>query len=92
MFNDLIQAGVQFAKIDRQPNRILLQLFPQDGQKLQNHPRKPRRRTTDGLPTTTWNLEDFIVPNRKKKPPQVSRATMPEPPETKDLSLAQFMA
>ena len=92
MFNDLIRAGVQFAKIDRQPNRILLQLFPQDGQKLQNHPRKPRVRTIDGLPTTTWNLEDFIVPNRKKKPPQVSRATMPEPPETKDLSLAQFMA
>jgi len=40
-------------------------------------------RTTDGLPTTTWNLEDFIVPNRKKKPPQVSRATMPKPPETR---------
>ena len=61
-------------------------------QKFQNHPGKPRRRTTDGLPTTTWNLEDFIVPNRKKKPPQVSRATMPEPAETKDLSLAQFIA
>ena len=91
MFNDLIQAEVQFAKIDRQPNRILLQLFPQDGQKLQNHPRKASVRTIDGLPTTTWNLEDFIVPNRRKEPPQVSWATMPEPPETKDLSLAQFM-
>jgi len=92
MFNDLIRAGVQFAKIDRQPNHILLQLWKQlkDDQKFQNHPRKPRRRTTDGLPTTTWNLEDFIGPNRKKKPPQVSRAT--KPPETKDLSLAQFMA
>ena len=60
-------------------------------QKFQNHPRKPRVRTIDGLPTTTWNLEDFIVPNRRKKPPQVSWATMPEPPETKDLTLAQFM-
>ena len=92
MFNDLIQAGVQFTKINRQPNHILLQLWKQlkDDQKFQNHPRKLRVRTIDRLPTTTWNLEDFIVPNRKKKPPQVSRAT--KPPETKDLSLAQFMA
>ena len=94
MFNDLIPAEVQFAKIDRQPNHILLQLWKQlkDDQKFQNHLRKPRVRTIDGLPTTTWNLEDFIVPNWKKKPPQVSWVTMPEPPETKDLSLAQFMA
>ena len=63
-----------------------------DDQKFQNHPRKLRVRTLDGLPTTTWSLEDFIVSNRKKKPSQVSRATMPELPETKDLSLAQFVA
>ena len=51
-------------------------------------PKKPRLRVIDKLSTTTWNLEDFIVPNRKKKPPQVSWATMPEPPETKDLAIA----
>lgn len=29
MFNDIIQTGVQFAKIDRRPNHVLLQLWSQ---------------------------------------------------------------
>jgi len=49
-------------------------------------------RVTDRVPPPTWNLGDFVVPNRKEKPPQVSRASMPEAPETKDLTVAQFMA
>ena len=94
MFNDLIQAGVQFAKIDCQPNHVLLQLWRQlkDNQKFENYPKKPRVRVIERIPTTTWNLEGFIFPNRKKKPPRVSWATMPEPPEAKGLALAQFMA
>lgn len=93
MFNDLIRAGVQFAKIDRQPNHVLLQLWRQlkDNQKFQSYPKKSRVRAIERVPTTTWNLEDFIIPNRKKKPPQVSRATMPEPSEAKEVALAQFM-
>ena len=90
MFNDLIWAGVPFAKIDCQPNHVLLQLWRQlkDNQKCQNYPPKTRVRVTDRVPTTTWNPEDFIVPNRKKKLPQVSQATMPEPPEIKHLTIA----
>ena len=92
MFNDLIRAGVQFAKINHQPNHVLLQLWKQlkGNQKFQNYPKKPRVRIINRLPTTSWNLEDFVVPNRKKKkkPPQVSQATMPEPPEAKDLAIA----
>ena len=93
MFNDLIWAGVQFAKIDRQPNHVLLQLWKQ--RTIKNFriiPQKTRLRVIDILPMTMWILEDFIVPNRKKKPPQVSWAMMPEPPEEKDLAIAQFMA
>jgi len=55
-------------------------------------PKKPRVRVTGTVPMTTWNLEDFIFPTRKKKPLQVPRATMPEPPEAKDLTLVQFKA
>jgi len=74
MFNNLTWAGVQFAKIDRQPNQVLLQLWKQlkDNQTFQNYPKKLRVRVIIGrFPTTTWNLEDFIVPCRKKKPLQV---------------------
>jgi len=39
---------------------------------------------------TAWNL-DFIVPNRKRKPPQVSQTTMPEPSEAKDFAIEEFM-
>jgi len=86
MINDLIWAGVQFEKIDHQPNHVLLQLWRQlkDNQKFQNHLRKPRVRIIDKLLRTTWNLEDFLVPSRRKKPPQVTWAMMPETPEVKD--------
>jgi len=65
MFNDLIQTEVQFAKIDYQPNHVLLQLQRQlkDNQKFQNLSKNPGVRTIDKLPTTTWNLEDFLVPS-----------------------------
>ena len=63
-----------------------------DNQNFQNYLKKTRVRIIDRLPMTTWNLEDFIIPSRKKKPPQVSLAMMPEPPEVKDLAIAQFMA
>lgn len=94
MFNDLLRAGVQFSKIDGQPNQVLLQLWKQlkDEQKFQNKPKRPGIRFIERRPTTTWNLEDFIVPNRKKKPPQVPRVMTPEVSEVKDLNLAQFMA
>ena len=94
MFGDLLWAGIQFTKVDGQPNHVLLQLWKQlkDEQKFQNHPKRPRIRIIERCPTVTWNLEDFIVPSRKKKPPQVSRATIPETSEVKDLNLAQFMA
>ena len=59
--------------------------------KISRLPPKTRVRIIDRLPMETWNL-DFIVPSRKKKPPQVSLAMMPEPPEVKDLAIAQFMA
>jgi len=49
-------------------------------------------RINDKLPTTTWNLEDFLVPSERKKPSQVTRATMPEPPEEKELAIVQLLA
>ena len=80
-------------KIDCQPNRVLLQLWKQlkDNQKFQNYSKEPRVRIIDKLPMTTWNLEDFLVPSSKKKPPQLTRAMMPEAPKIKDLAIAQFM-
>jgi len=48
-------------------------------------------RINDKLPTTTWNLEDFLVPSRRKKLPQVTQATAPETPEIKHLAIGQFM-
>jgi len=71
MFNNLIWAGVQFTKIDHQPNHILLQLWKQlkENQKFQNYSKKLRVRIINRTPPTTWNLEDFIVPNRGKKAP-----------------------
>ena len=36
----------------------------------------------------TWNLEDFLVPNRRKKTLQVTWAIMPEPPKEKELVIA----
>ena len=39
----------------------------------------------------TWNLEDFVVPNRRKKPLHVTGATMSERPEEKDVDIEQFM-
>lgn len=90
MFNDSIRAGVQFANIHHQHHHVLLQLWRQeeDNQQLPNHPKKPGVGTTDRLPTATWNLEEFLVPSRRKKPPQVTWATMPEPPEEKELAIA----
>ncbi len=94
MFNDLIQAGVQFAKTDGQPNHVLLQLWRQlkNNQKFQNYSKKPGVRTIDKLPTTTWNLEDILVPRRRKKLPQVTQAMIPELPEVEDLAIGQFTA
>lgn len=93
MFNDLIQTEVQFAKIDYQPNHVLLQLQRQlkDNQKFQNHPSKLGVRIIDKLPTTTWNLKDFLVPSRRKKPPQGALGMMPEPLKVKDRAIGQFM-
>ena len=94
MFNDLIRAGVQFVKIDGQPNHVLLHLWKQlrNDQKFQNQARQPKARILSTIPTMAWNLEDFVVPARKRRPPRVARAVMTEPPVAKDLSLAQFMA
>ena len=87
----VIWAGIQLVKIDHQPDHVLLQLWRQlkDKQKFQNHPTNPGVRTIDKLPTTTWNWEGFLVPSKRKKPPQVSWATMPEPPEEK-VAIAQL--
>jgi len=94
MFNDLIQAAVEFAKIDHQPNHVFFQLWKQlkGNQKFQISPQKTRIRVIDRSPMTTWNLEDFIVPSREKKLPQMSWTMMPELPEAKDLAIAQFIA
>jgi len=35
--------------------------------RFQNYPKKLRVRIIDRLPTTMWNLEDFIVLSRKKR-------------------------
>jgi len=92
MFNNIIR--VQFAKVNHQPNHILLQLWRQleDNQKFQKHPKKPGVRTIDKIPTITWNLEGFPVLSKKKKPPQVTWVTKPKPPEEKELAIAQLLA
>ena len=88
MFNNIIR--VQFAKVNHQPNHILLQLWRQleDNQKFQNHPQKTP--PMDKIPTITWNLEDFLVPSKRKKPPQVTQATMPKPSKEKEMAVAQL--
>ena len=83
MFNDLIAPGVQFAKTDCQPNHVLFQLWRQleENKKCQNTSKKAGVRIIGQVPVRTWNLEDSIVTNKKKKTPQVTLATMAE---TKD--------
>ena len=94
MFNQLIRAGVQFQKIDGQPNQVLLQLWKQlsNSQRFQRSPKREGVRLIERIPQNTWNLEDFIVPSKKRKPPQVARAATVEPSEEKDLGIAQLMA
>jgi len=55
MFNDLIQPGIQFAKIDHQPNHVLLQLWRQleENQKFQNTPKKAGVRIVEQVPMRT---------------------------------------
>ena len=76
VFNNLILTRVIFAKIDCQPNHVLLQLWEQlrDNQKFQNTPKRAEVWIIEQVPIKTWNLEDFIVPNKRKKPPQVAWA------------------
>lgn len=94
MFTDLIRAGVQFQKIYGQPNQVLLQLWKQlpNSQRFQRSPKREGVRLIERIPQNTWNLEDFIVPSKKRKPPQVARAATVEPSEEKDLGIAQLMA
>ena len=90
MFTDLIRAGVQFQKIDGQPNQVLLQLWKQlpNSQRFQRSPKREGVRLIERIPQNTWNLEDFIVPSKKCKPPQVARTAT----EEKDLGIAELMA
>jgi len=41
--------------------------------------------------TTMWNLENFLVPNKSKKPPEVTQASMPESPEEKELAILSYL-
>lgn len=92
MSNDLIRAGVAFPKINQLPNHVLLQLWKQlqNDRKFQNTSRRVGVHSTN----TNKNLEfrGLTVSNRRKKPPQVPQAMMPEPSEVKDLDIGQFMA
>ena len=71
-----------------------MQLWRQltDKQKLKSYPKGEGVRLIERIPQNTWNLEDFIVPSKKRKPPQVARAATVEPSEEKDLGIAQLMA
>ena len=55
-------------------------------------PKREGVRLIEWIPQDTWNLEDFIVPSKKHKPPQVTLATKVEPSEEKDLGIAELMA
>jgi len=92
MFSALITV-VQFQKIDGQPKQVLLQLWKQlpDSQRFQCSPERERVRLIEQIPQNTWNLEDFIVPSKKCKPPQVTWAATVEPSEEKDLGIAVLM-
>ena len=73
MINDLIWAGVQFEKIDHQPNHVLLQLWRQlkDDQKFQNHPPKLGVRIIDKsivkntLPIQGWMKDLTHIPKTR---------------------------
>ena len=94
MFTDLIRAGVQFQKIDGQPNQLLLQLWKQlpSSQRFQCSPKRAEVRLIERIPQNTWNLEDFIVLSKKCKPPQVAQTATVKPSEEKDLGIAELMA
>lgn len=62
------------------------------GERFQRSPKGEGVRLIERIPQNTWNLEDFIVPSKKRKPPQVARAATVEPSEEKDLGIAQLMA
>lgn len=89
MFSDTIRAGVQFQNIDGQPNQVLLQLWKQlpNSQRFQHSPKREGIRPIEWIPQNTWNLEDFIVPSKKHKPPQVAWTASVEPSEENDLGI-----
>jgi len=93
MFNGLMWTGVAFSKIDQKPNQILLQLWKQfqGDQKFQSTSRRAGAWIIQQIPMRTWTLEDFIVPNRRKKPPQVTWTMMTQQPEEKDLAIRQLI-
>ena len=64
----------------------------EDNQKFQNMPKKAGVSIIEQVSMRTWNQEDFLVPNKRKKPPQVTQVTMPELPEEKELEIAQLLA
>ena len=85
MLSDLVWAGVQFAKTDCQTDHIFLQLWKQlEENNVQSTTRKARVRIIEWVPARKWNLEDFIVLNKRKRPPQV-------PLEEKELAIAQLL-
>lgn len=43
------------------------------------------------VPMRTWNLEDFLVSRKRKKPLQVTQTMLPESPEEKELVVAQLI-
>ena len=94
MFNDLTREEVLFQKINGQPNQVLLELWKElpDSLRFQRSPKREGFGLVERTPPNACNLEDFIVPSKKRKPPQVARAATVEPLEEKDLGIAELMA
>lgn len=53
---------------------------------FQVSPKKKRWELLEKIPTRTWSLGDFLVPNKRKMLSQVTLATMPKSPEEKRTS------
>jgi len=79
VFNDLIWAVVQFAKIGCKPSPPPAVETTEEQEKDSKYPQKSRG--GNYYRNTNKNLKDFLVPSKRKNPPQAAWATMPKPPE-----------
>lgn len=72
IFNDLMQPGVQFAKICPFMSSSSYVGSWRKTKNFKTPPKMAEVRIIQQVPARMWNLEDLRIPNKRKKSPQVT--------------------